>query len=151
MKKSMPQVAEIELVYRHRLPAKEHPRITQPEDAYQVLRTLWDEDKLCLVEQFRILLLDRSNRVMGSTLISTGGTSSTVVDAKLIFVTALKCKASALILAHNHPSGALQASQADIQLTHTLKQAGKWLDLPVLDHVIVTAEGFFSFALEGLL
>jgi DNA repair protein RadC len=151
MKKPAPQVAEIELVYRHWVPAIQRPKITSAADAYGVLRSLWNEDTICLREQFHVLLLDRANRVMGHSLISSGGTAGTVADPKLIFVTALKCKAAAILLAHNHPSQNLTPSQADIQLTRHLKQAGQWLELPVLDHLIVTADSYFSFAEEGIL
>ncbi len=149
MKKTTPVVAEIELVYRHHVPAAQRPKISCSDDAYQVLQGLWDEGKLCLVEQFRILLLDRANRVMGSTLISTGGTSGTVADPKMIFAAALKCRASGIILAHNHPSGNLQPSSADFQLTQRLKSAGQYLDLPILDHLILSPEGYYSMADNG--
>ena len=149
MKRAKTIVAEIELVYRHHVPAAQRPKISCSLDAYQVLSDSWDEDKFCLLEQFRILLLDRANRVMGTTLISTGGTAGTVVDAKLVFVTALKCRASGIVLSHNHPSGNLQPSRADLDLTRRLKQAGEWLDLPVLDHLILSPEGYYSMADNG--
>jgi len=83
--------------------------------------------------------------------ISIGGVSGTVVDAKLIFKKALEQLASAIILCHNHPSGNLKPSQADIDITRKLKQAGKTLDIDVLDHLIIAESGFYSFADEGLL
>ncbi len=81
--------------------------------------------------------------------ISSGGRAGTVVDAKLVFGRALELKASSIILAHNHPSTNLQPSQADIELTKKLYQAGKQLDLPLLDHLIITEQGYYSFADEG--
>lgn len=103
------------------------------------------------VEEFKVLLLTRSNQVIGIVPISQGGISGTVADPKLIFAAALKSSASSLILAHNHPSGNLKPSEADIRLTRKMKEAGQFLDLPVRDHIILTQEGHFSFADEGLL
>lgn len=150
-RKTASTIAEIELVYRNRVPAAQRPRVTCSASAYRILLESWDQSKICLLEQFRILMLDRSNRVMGSTLISTGGVAGTVADPKLIFVTALKCRACAIILAHNHPSGNLTPSHADMDLTRKLKQAGQWLELPILDHLILSTEGYYSMADEGTL
>ncbi len=120
-------IAEIELIYRSNVKPSLRPKITSSHGAYRILRSLWSEDTICLYEQFRLLLLDRSNRVLGQTLISSGGTAGTVVDPKLVFVTALKTKSAALIIAHNHPSGNLQPSEADLRMTrHSNKQAPGW-------------------------
>ncbi len=144
-------IAEIRLIYRSHVKPSQRPKITSSEEAYTLLRSLWNEDTICLYEEFRILLLDRSNRVLGQTLISSGGTAGTVVDPKLVFVAALKSKSAALIVAHNHPSGNLQPSQADLSLTKQLRQAGQWLDLPILDHLIITQESYYSMADVGVL
>ena len=111
----------------------------------------WDKDKLEFVEQFKILLLNRANKVLGIFEVSTGGVSGTVADPKLVFAAAIKANASAMILAHNHPSGQVKPSQADIDLTKKLVGGGKLLEIPVLDHIIVTGEECYSFADEGLL
>lgn len=103
------------------------------------------------VEEFVILVLNCANRVLGYARISSGGISGTVADPKVIFQIALKSNGSSLILCHNHPSLNLQPSEADIHLTRKLKEAGLMLDLPVLDHLIVSSEGFYSFADEGLM
>ncbi len=100
MKRAKTAVAEIELVYRRRVPAAQRPKVHRSSDACDILRNQWDEGKICLLEQFYILMLDRSNRVMACSLISTGGMAGTVADPKLIFATALKCRAAGLILAH---------------------------------------------------
>ena len=102
-------------------------------------------------EEFWILLLNRANKVTSKHLISKGGQAGTVADPKIIFNTALENHAAYVILAHNHPSGNLRPSQADIDLTRKLKSAGAFLDIPILDHLIITDEGFFSFADEGLI
>ena len=95
--------------------------------------------------------MNRNNKVLGIFEASTGGMAGTVADPKLIFSTALKACASYVILSHNHPSGNLKPSQADIALTQKLKQAGSFLEIEVLDHVILSNEGYYSFADEGLL
>jgi len=102
-------------------------------------------------ESFWVLLLNRANRVIRKVNISEGGISGTVADPKKIFKMSLDHNASSLILCHNHPSGNTQPSEADIRLTRKLKEAGLLLDLPVLDHLIVGGESYFSFADEGMI
>ncbi len=122
--------------------------ITGSYPAYQALRPhLMD----LLHEEFWVLLLNRANHVIRPVQISTGGVAGTVADPKLIFKYALEYLASGLILAHNHPSGNLQPSQADKDLTRKLKEAGRLLDIPVLDHLIISDQKYFSFMDEGLL
>lgn len=145
------QVAEIQLAYKSKVKSSERPKITCSQDAFEVLKECWDDNQIELAEHFRILLLNRANKVIGQTIISMGGIAGTVADPKIIFAVALKSLASAIILAHNHPSGNLSPSQADIDLTRKLKEAGKFLELPVLDHIIITNEGYFSFADKGVL
>jgi DNA repair protein RadC len=144
------EVAEITLSYHGRI-SKSAPTIHCSSDAADTFRCLWDEGTLSFVEEFKVMLLNRGNRVLGIVQISRGGIAGTVADPKLIFAAALKGCASSVILTHNHPSGNLTPSQADIQLTRKLVEAGKFLDLPVLDHVILTQESHYSFADEGLL
>jgi len=122
--------------------------ITGSHSAWQILRRhLVDLNH----EEFWILLLSRNNKVIAKELISKGGLSGTVADPKIIFNVALLHQASSIILAHNHPSGNLKPSQQDIDLTKKLHQAGKILDINVFDHLIITDDGFLSFADEGLL
>ena len=102
-------------------------------------------------EEFWMILLKRNNEVIKKEMLSRGGVSGTVVDAKIIFKRALEETASGLILAHNHPSGNLKPSREDIRLTRRLKEAGQTLDISILDHLIITNSGFFSFADESLL
>ncbi len=102
-------------------------------------------------EEFWILLLNRANRLIKKEQISTGGISGTVADPKIIFKAALEHYASSVVLVHNHPSGNLKPSQADIDLTNKMKAAGKLLEIPVLDHIIFGDEGYLSFADEGML
>ncbi|WP_113652230.1 JAB domain-containing protein [Pedobacter namyangjuensis] len=144
-------VSEVEITYRPKFKASERPQISSSDQAFQLLRRQWNSDKIELVEEFKIVLLNRQNRVLGVADISTGGVSATVVDPKIIFATALKANASALILAHNHPSGSLKASYADIAQTEKLKKGALLLEMTIWDHIILTNDGFLSFADEGLL
>jgi len=115
-------------------------------DAYSYLKSRLEDLKH---EEFRVLLLDRNNHVIGQDLVSRGGVAGTIVDAKLVFKPAIERFASHVLLSHNHPSGNLKPSQQDITLTKQLKLAGQHLDIMVLDHVIITSRGYFSFADEG--
>ncbi|MCB0756562.1 MAG: DNA repair protein RadC [Flavobacteriales bacterium] len=101
-------------------------------------------------EEFWVIFLNRANAVIGKQNISKGGVSGTVVDPKVVFKMAVQFPASGIILAHNHPSGNLKPSQADHQLTRKLKEAGKALDIPVLDHLIIGERDYFSFVDEGV-
>ena len=103
-----------------------------------------------LAESFKVLFLNRANQVTGVYTVSNGGITGTIADPRLIFIAALKGAACSLILAHNHPSGNLKPSATDISLTEKIVHAGRFLDINVLDHLIVTADSYFSFADEGL-
>jgi len=127
---------------------KERPQMRSSRDAYNLIAPLLQDLQK---EEFWILLLNRSNRFIGRVCISTGGVSGTVVDAKVIFKKAIESLASSVILCHNHPSGNLRPSQADIDITRKLKRAGESLDIAVLDHLIIADSGYFSFADEGKL
>ncbi|MDZ4786934.1 MAG: JAB domain-containing protein [bacterium] len=121
------------------------------KEALTILLSNWDSATLEFIEQFKVILLNRAHRVLGVFDLSTGGTSGTIAEPKLVFASSILRNASAIIIAHNHPSGNLKPSTADIDLTKKLKEAGKLLDIPVLDHLIVTSEGYFSFADEGMI
>ncbi|MBB6613136.1 JAB domain-containing protein [Pontibacter sp. Tf4] len=145
------RVAEVKLTYRSKVKPSERPQVTSSSDSYCILKKSWDTGKLEFVEQFKVLLLNRANRVLGLYELSTGGVAGTVADPKLVFVAALKACASAIVLCHNHPSGNTKPSAADLALTKKMKQAGEVLDIAVLDHIILTSESYYSFADEGLL
>jgi DNA repair protein RadC len=144
-------VAEIELVYKSKVKPSERPRITSTKEAYQLLLQTWDANKIEFVEQFKVVLMNRAHRVLGIYELSSGGTAGTVADPKLVFMAALKSNACCLILSHNHPSGNLKPSHADEQLTQKIKQAGQLLDIWLIDHIIVTREGYYSFSDEQML
>ena len=144
------EVAEVELIYKSKVKASNRPQITSSKEAYQVFLKAWDENKIEFVEQFKVLFLNKANKVLGIYDVSTGGVSGTVADPKVIFVAALKANCTGIIISHNHPSGNLKPSRQDEELTQKIKQAGQLLDIKLLDHLIVTSEGYYSFGDEGL-
>jgi len=124
------------------------PKITCSQNIYDLMKPdLYDEQ----VEHFYLILLNRSNHVIKKQSISQGGTTGTVVDSKIVFKIALEHLAQSIILVHNHPSGNLRPSDQDKRLTERLVKIGRELDLPVLDHLIFTDLGYFSFADDGIL
>lgn len=123
-------------------------KIDQSRKAYQYLDRFLGREPY---EMFYVLLLDQANQVIGHRQISEGGVSGTVADPRKIFRLALEYRASRIILCHNHPSGNLKPSDTDITLTRKLIQAGKMIDIPVLDHIILGDRNYFSFADEGLM
>jgi DNA repair protein RadC len=145
------QIAEVELVYKSKVKASERPTVLTSKDAYAIFLQTWDDNKIDLQEQFKVLFLNNANRVLCIYEVSTGGITGTVADPRLIFSAALKANACSIMLCHNHPSGSLKLSKADEELTEKIKQAGKFLDIKVLDHIILSSEGYFSFADEGIL
>lgn len=146
-------VSEIEIVYKRKVICKvsERPQITCSADAYEILFHFWNKDKIDLLEEFKVLYLNRSNRVLQILPLAQGGMTGTVADPRLILAGALKVAACSLILAHNHPSCSTKPSRADEEMTQKIKQAATYHDIKVLDHIIVCSEGYFSFADEGLL
>jgi DNA repair protein RadC len=148
---SFTSVAEIDLVYRSKVKPSLRPTASESKHAYEIFLNHWDMNILELQEQFKIMLLNNSNKVLGIYECSCGGTTGTIVDIRLVFCCALKVNAKRIILCHNHPSGTLKPSQSDLTLTERLVQAGKLLDIAVVDHLIITTEGFVSFGDQGLL
>lgn len=147
--KAVTIIAALEVGRRRKeIDPEEKPKISSSKDVFELLKPhLLDLHH----EEFWIVLLNRANRVLKKHQISQGGVAGTVADPKIIFKVALEELASGVILAHNHPSGNLTASQADIDLTKKLKEAGKLLEIQVLDHLIVAGQKYFSFADEGVL
>lgn len=147
--KALTIIAALELGRRRKEVANDKlRRITSSKDIELIIRPELSD---LVHEEFWVILLNRAHLVIGKQLISKGGQSSTVVDPKIVFKIALEQNAANIILAHNHPSGNLTASEEDIKLTKKLVKAGMMLDLPVLDHLIITENGFLSMADEGLL
>ncbi len=145
-----PMLAEIKVSYKSKM--TEVIKIISSKDAFNVLFKLFDMNIIDLKEEFFLLLLNRANTVLGWFKLSSGGTTGTVVDVKIIFTLALKANASSVILCHNHPSRNLKPSESDISLTNKVKNAGKLLDISILDHLIIASDGtYFTFADEGLI
>ncbi len=142
-------VAALELGNRKRTQdAMIREKISSSRDVFELFHPELSEANY---EAFWILMLNRANRIIRKMSVSEGGISGTVADPKKIFKMALEFNASSIILCHNHPSGNIQPSEADIKLTKKMKEAGILLDLPVLDHLIVGGNAYYSFADEGML
>lgn len=147
--KAIKIIAALELGRRRQLTSIiERPQVCSSKEAFDALAPLMID---LPHEEFWIIMLNRANRIVGREKISSGGVAGTVVDAKVVFQKAVLHLACSLILAHNHPSGNRRPSQSDIELTKKLITAGQALDIAVLDHLIITHKGFFSFADEGII
>lgn len=145
----MTNFSEITINYKPLLPFLTEDTISSSKDVYEILSTYWSE-KLGYKEEFYILLLNTANKPLGISKISEGGLAGTVVDVKMIFQAALKANASSIILAHNHPSGNLKPSDQDLKITKKIVEAGRLMDVKVLDHLILTYNnGYYSFSDEG--
>lgn len=125
--------------------------IQSPDHVYDVLRKIFNNDTLLWTEEMIMICMNRANQVIGYHKIASGGFSGVVCDPKVIMTIALQSAASSIILAHNHPSGNLQPSQADIEVTRKIKNACDFLDMKLLDHMIITDNGFTSLANEGII
>ena len=126
-------------------------KITSSDNAAEILREMFNADTLEYSEEFIVVYLNRANNTIGWQKISSGGMNGTVCDKRMIFATALKVAAHSVLLAHNHPSGQRKPSTADINLTKDIVEAGKFLDISVLDHIILTDVSHFSFLDDGLI
>lgn len=125
--------------------------INSPETAANVCRKCFDSGVIDWKEEFIVIALSRARKMIGFYKVSSGGVTGTVADPKVIFQFALLSNASAILLCHNHPSGNLKPSQQDGELTQKLSKAGKFLDIEVIDHLIITSEGYYSFSENGLI
>ena len=142
-------IAEVKVSYTTN--NAEKLRVTNSKTSYDVLLACWNKNTLELQEEFKVLLLNRNNQVLGIYPLSKGGTTSSIVDVKLLFSVALKCNAHGIILAHNHPSGNLNPSTPDKNITTKIINASKLLDVKILDHIIVSKLNYYSFADNNLM
>ncbi len=150
--KSQNNIAEVSLVYRNKIKASERPKVKCSKDAYDLFIQSWNPDSIEYVEEFKMLLLNRSNTVLGIMSVSKGGISGTITDVRLIYQAAIKANASGIIVCHNHPSGNLNPSDSDIKITNKIKDAGKIMDVQLLDHLIINPESdYYSFADSGMI
>lgn len=147
--KAVSIIAALELGRRRKeTESVKREKIITSKDVYEIMKpSILDLPH----EEFWLLILNRSNLLIKRELISRGGVSGTVVDTKIIFKAAVNHYASSIIICHNHPSGNLKPSDADIKITKSIKEAGKIMEIPLQDHLIITETGYYSFADEGML
>ena len=144
------KVNEIQISYREKIATLKSEPIKSSEHAAKLLYDTWDKNTIGLHETFKILLLNNSNKVKGIYPLSTGGITGTLVDVRILFAIVLKTLSVGILLAHCHPSGQLEPSEADKRLTEKIKQAAQLFDIRVLDHLIITPNGdYYSFADNG--
>ena len=142
-------IAEVQISYSSHVKAKDRMKVTGSKDAADAFRIFWPAYEH--IEYSYLLMLNRQNQILGYHQLSKGGMTGAVIDVRVIFQVALKACATSLILAHNHPSGNLETSDADRKISRQIKEAGKILDIPLLDHLIMTTDSYLSMADEGLL
>ena len=122
------------------------------KDAFELFMKIWDQDAIEHVEHFKLMLLKRSNKVLGMASISKGGINGTVTDVRIILQYAIKANASGIIICHNHPSSNMQPSESDLAITRKVKESAALMDIQLLDHLIIIPEGrYYSVADEGLI
>jgi DNA repair protein RadC len=143
------KVAEVELSYRNRVPYKDRKKVVTSEDAYNILLNNHDDDTIDYTETFKVLYLNHAGQVVGCKTLSTGGITATCVDVRNIMQAALLTNATAMVLAHNHPSGSTRPSREDDKITNQVVKAGQLLNIQVVDHIIYTREQFYSYNDEG--
>ena len=141
-------VNEIEVIYKPRLDLTPLQKIRSDTETVEFLRSIWADD-IEYRERFYAIYLNRQSKILGYYLISVGGNNGTVVDNKMVFQPAINLHSSGIVIAHNHPSGNLNPSSADIHLTKKIVDAGKALEIPILDHIILTVNSHYIFANNG--
>lgn len=147
--KAIAIITGLELGKRRQLEtALEKPKITSSKDVFHLMQPIIGDLEH---EEFWVLFMNNSNKVLAKTQVSKGGLTATIVDVRLLFKRALELASVGMIVCHNHPSGKLLPSIADKQITQKIKKAGVTLDIKLLDHLIITQKAYFSFADEGLL
>jgi DNA repair protein RadC len=145
-------VSEVQLIYKNKVKASDRIKITCSRDAQKIFMEKWNPETIDFLEEFKMLLLNRSNAVLGIFPVSIGGHAGTVTDVRLIYQAAIKANACGTIICHNHPSGNINPSESDNRITEKIKSAGNLLDIQLLDHLIITTDGdYFSYADSGLI
>lgn len=137
-------ISEIEISY---IPKKSnHPAVKSCNDVYKYLKQFYPDKTIALIEQFTVAFLNRANKIIGVQVVSTGGITRTIANPRLIMASVLKAAATGIINGHNHPSGNLKPSEVDKELTNKIKNASELMDIKLLDHLIITKNGYLSFA-----
>jgi len=145
----IPSIPQIKISYSNSLKFSKMVHITKSENAYDVFKYFWNQDKIQLQEEMLVMLLNNDNRVLGIFHLSTGDSRATIASVKIIASTALLANAQGLVIAHNHPSGNCIPSEADKNMTRKLAQGLEILDMKLLDHLIITSAGYYSLADNG--
>lgn len=151
MKTQQTTIAEVKLVYRTNVKASERLQIKCSKDAYDIFTESWNLDSIEHIEEFKLMLLTRSNKVLGIASISKGGISGTVTDVRIILQYAIKSNASGIIICHNHQSGNLKPSESDQAITRKIKDSALLMDIQLMDHLIIDTDDYYRFADNGLL
>lgn len=148
---NLPQV-KLSFVTDKGIKPQPRPKVSSSRVTFEILNSVYDRETIEHIESFYCLLLNRQNKVIGVHLVSVGGISGTVVDIRVVLQAAILSNASAIIVSHNHPSGNVTPSEQDILITQKIKEAAKVMDILLVDHMIISAEGiYYSFADEGLI
>lgn len=145
---NIPEI-KISLSFDKKIKKSELRTITDAQSCVSVLREVFNKDTFDWTEEVVMLCLNRANKVVGFYKVSSGGLSSCILDPRVIFTIALNCGATSIILSHNHPSGNTTPSVQDKDITKKVKEAGKLLDIGLLDHIILTDDNYYSFMEEG--
>ena len=145
------RIPEIEISIKYKGTKKSDlKQIKNSEEVYEVCKLLFNESTIDWKEEVVLLCLSNAKKLLGYYKVSSGGMTGTVMDARIVFTTALNCiGTTAIILAHNHPSGQLRPSDADDRITNNIKEFGRMIDITLLDHLIVTSEGYYSYLDNG--
>ena len=151
MKTQQTTISEVRLVYRTKFKASERLQVKCSKDAVDIFMENWELDSIEHIEEFKLMLLTRSYKVLGIASLSKGDISGTVTDVRLILQYAIKANASGIIICHNHPSGNVQPSESDIAITRKIKESGIVMDIQLLDHLIIVPEvAYYSMGDEGI-
>mgnify|MGYP001636543646 CR=1 FL=1 len=152
MKQSYITISEVKLVYRTKIKASERFQVKTSKDAFEIFWETRDQDSVEHVEEIKLMLLTRSNKVLGIASLSKGGLSGTVTDGRIILQYAIKANVSGSIICHNHPSGNLNPSESDLSITRKVKDSAILMDIQLLDHLLIIPEGrYYSLTDEGLI
>ena len=142
-------VSEIELVYNPKVASNKLFQVVCAHDAYEAFMSVWDQNIIAYIEEFKVMYLNQGGRVLGIVSISKGGITQTLADVRVILGVALKCSSVSLILCHNHPTMRMRASDSDVRLTKKIVEAASFMEINVQDHLIISKEGYYSMAEEG--
>jgi DNA repair protein RadC len=152
MKTQQTTISEVRLVYSTKVKASDRLQAKCSKDRFDIFMENWDLDSIKHIEEFKLMLLTRSNKVLGIASISKGGINGTVTDVRVILQYAIKANASGIIICHNHPSGNMQPSESDITITRKVKESASVMDILLLYHLIVVPEGsYYSMGDEGII